>query len=217
MPKVDGLEVCRKPRQVPTTQPVYVILLTATPHNGDERAFRALCDLGARDQDSLLIFRRSRREIALGSGRRIHRLHVYPTGPERLMHGALAELASAVAAERSGTDRAEADRRLALSVFYKRALSSAYALEQSASRRVRSLTPDSAGASQQLALPLDDGTGDLDPADAAPTFGGPLAKLLSDEAAELRGLFAMRRGPCICRASGDFTFAFFEPAGGRLV
>ena len=31
----------------------YVILLTATPHNGDERAFRSLCDLGAGEQDSL--------------------------------------------------------------------------------------------------------------------------------------------------------------------
>jgi hypothetical protein len=102
------------------------------------------------------------------------------------MHGALAELASAVLAERGGTDRADGDRRLALSVFYKRALSSAYALEQSASRRVRSLAPDSAEAGQQLALPLDDETGELDPADAAPAFGGLLGPLLKDEAAERR-------------------------------
>jgi superfamily II DNA or RNA helicase len=163
----------------------YVILLTATPHNGDERAFRALCDLGARDRDPLLIFRRSRQEIALGSSRRIHRLHVHPTGRERLMHGALAELASAVLAEGGGTDRADGDRRLALSVFYKRALSSAYALEQSASRRMRSLTLDSAETGQQLVLPLDDETGELDAADAAPVFG-PLSPLLKDEAAERR-------------------------------
>ena len=163
----------------------YVILLTATPHNGDERAFRALCDLGARDRDPLLIFRRSRQEIALGTGRRIHRLHVHPTGRERLMHGALAELASAVLAEGGRTDQADGDRRLALSVFYKRALSSAYALEQSAARRLRSLTLDSAGAGQQLALPLDDETGELDPADAAPVFG-PLSPLLKDDAAEHR-------------------------------
>jgi superfamily II DNA or RNA helicase len=164
----------------------YVILLTATPHNGDERAFRALCDLGARDRDPLLIFRRSRQEIALGSGRRIHRLHVRPTAPERVMHDALADLARAVLAEHDGTDRAGRDGRLALSVLYKRALSSAYALEQSASRRVRSLVLDSADVGQQLALPLDDETGELDPADAAPAFGGPLGPLLKDEAAERR-------------------------------
>ena len=37
----------------------YVILLTATPHNGDARAFRSLCGIGGH-RDRLLMFRRTR-------------------------------------------------------------------------------------------------------------------------------------------------------------
>ena len=158
----------------------YVILLTATPHNGDERAFRSLCALGEHDQDPLLLFRRSRREMATGAGRRIHRLSIRPTAAERSMHGALADLTRAAFAE--GGD-AGGDRRLALSVLRKRAFSSAYALEQTASRRLRALAPDPADAAQQLSLPFDDPTGELDPSDAAPDFAGPL---MEDRATERR-------------------------------
>jgi SNF2 family DNA or RNA helicase len=36
----------------------YVLLLTATPHSGDRRAFASLCGLGSLDADPLLVFRR---------------------------------------------------------------------------------------------------------------------------------------------------------------
>ena len=51
---------------------VYVVLLTATPHAGDQTTFASLCSLGSLEDDRLLVFRRSRREIGLGSGRHIH-------------------------------------------------------------------------------------------------------------------------------------------------
>ena len=56
-----------------------VVLLTATPHNGDRAAFESLCGLGEVDKDSsdrLLVFRRSRQAVALGAGRRVHRVEV---------------------------------------------------------------------------------------------------------------------------------------------
>src|SRR5204863_4684805 len=48
----------------------YVLLLTATPHDGDRRSFRSLCELGGHG-DSLLIFRRTRGDVGLGTGRRV--------------------------------------------------------------------------------------------------------------------------------------------------
>ena len=44
----------------------YVILLTATPHNGDARAFRSLCAIGG-ERDRLLVFRRTPRRDPAGS------------------------------------------------------------------------------------------------------------------------------------------------------
>ena len=51
----------------------YVALLTATPHSGSRTAFDALCRIGAQAGDRLLIFRRSREQVALSGGRRVHR------------------------------------------------------------------------------------------------------------------------------------------------
>ena len=56
----------------------YVLLLTATPHNGDDRAFVTLCGLGDHG-DPLLFFRRTRERVRLGAGRRVRQLHVAPS------------------------------------------------------------------------------------------------------------------------------------------
>src|SRR6202163_206434 len=42
----------------------YVLLLTATPHSGDRRAFNALCKTGSHG-DALLVFRRTRSDVRL--------------------------------------------------------------------------------------------------------------------------------------------------------
>ena len=47
----------------------WVVLLTATPHSGDEAAFAALCAFGRHD-DGLVVFRRSRLETGRDAGRR---------------------------------------------------------------------------------------------------------------------------------------------------
>ena len=68
---------------------LHVILLTATPHNGDAQAFASLCALGQRN-DSLLVFRRTRQQIGHPRAeRRIHQLHVRLGTEERAMHAAL--------------------------------------------------------------------------------------------------------------------------------
>ncbi len=161
----------------------HVVLLTATPHSGDEDAFASLCGLGGHAADRLLAFRRSRQDAALGSRRRIHRLQVRSSSDELRMHAILARFTHAVRAERGDRDR---DIWLALTILHKRALSSAYALEQSVLRRLAMLDPRPE-AEQQLGLPLDEG-GELDSSDEAPAWMVPV---LHDAARERRLLLAI--------------------------
>jgi superfamily II DNA or RNA helicase len=147
----------------------YVLLLTATPHSGERRAFQALCQTGSHG-DALLVFRRTRADVALGTNRRVHRLQVRPSDAEARMHELLQEFTRAVQAER-GFD----DVWLALSVLHKRALSSAGSLAQSVERRVSSLgASEKAAGHSQLVLPLDT-DGEYDSADAAPAWATNLA------------------------------------------
>lgn len=157
----------------------YVILLTATPHSGDRQAFVSLCGLGARGGDPILAFRRSRREVVAGAGRRIHRLLVRPTAEEARMHRLLERFTRVVRAER-GDDCREV--WLTLATLHKRGLSSARSLERTIARRLAAL-PAEAGH-HQLGLPLDDGGGELDGSDEAPAW---TSNLLGDAATE-RGL-----------------------------
>jgi superfamily II DNA or RNA helicase len=136
-----------------------VLLLTATPHDGDDEAHAALLGLGAAgpDETAPLVFRRTRDNLHEGRGRRTMLLAVRPTPAERRMHRQLARYTSQVA----GEARARGDRRARLTaiVLRKRALSSAASLALSASRRLDLLAgavPNEAG---QLALPW----GDEDP------------------------------------------------------
>jgi superfamily II DNA or RNA helicase len=146
----------------------YVVLLTATPHNGDERAFESLCAIGSvadeRD-DPLIVFRRTRYDAGMATRRRVHTLRVRTTTDEQRVHRALARYGEAVRAERG-------DAFLALSVLHKRALSSAWALAESIDRRLAMLSTDAddSGAGQQLMLPLFDVNGDFTPEDDAPAW-----------------------------------------------
>jgi superfamily II DNA or RNA helicase len=158
----------------------YVLLLTATPHNGDQRAFHSLCRTGAHD-DTLLVFRRTRADVRFDARRRVHRLQVRPSAAESLMHRRLAEFTQAVRLEH------EFDAVwLTLSVLHKRALSSARSLQQSIGRRLAALEPAGDDSSCQLSLPLADPGGEFDRDDAPPDWFGISA--LSDGAREGRML-----------------------------
>jgi superfamily II DNA or RNA helicase len=161
----------------------YVLLLTATPHNGDQRAFNALCKTGSHD-DALLVFRRTKADVGLATGRRVHRLLVRPGAAETRMHGLLARFARAVRSEH----RSDAVW-LPLSVLYKRALSSAQSLALSVERRLAVLAPAGRDGFRQLDLPIADPGGELDAHDEAPGWTPDLA--LGDEALERRLLRAL--------------------------
>lgn len=158
----------------------FVVLLSATPHNGDEPAFAALCHLG-RLGDDLLVFRRTRLEVGRDAGRRVHTIRITPTSPERRMHAALAAFSRAVRQERREVDRTA---WLMLTLLHKRALSSPFALASSAERRLRWLDEEHPGAGAQLTLPWNDDTGELDADDAAPLM--TQAPALADSRLERR-------------------------------
>ena len=147
----------------------WVVLLTATPHSGDDAAFASLCAFGRHD-DGLVVFRRSRLETGRDAGRRVHTVRVHQTAPERRMHAALAALTRAVRQESTAVSR---HAWLLLTLLHKRALSSPFALAASVERRLQLLDTLPDIASLQLRLPLDDPTGELDDADTAPMWGAP--------------------------------------------
>jgi superfamily II DNA or RNA helicase len=159
----------------------YVLLLTATPHSGDRRAFAALCDVGAVDRDRLVVFRRTRAAIADRRARRVHVLRVRTSAAEARMQAALRTYTEAVRQEHG-------ERCLALAVLHKRALSSAWALAQSVSRRLEALSATSADA-LQLRLPIDDPDGERTADDCAPEWPADLT--LADAGRERRLLAAV--------------------------
>jgi len=168
----------------------FVLLLTATPHSGDRRAFASLCSLGSLEDDPLLVFRRSRADIHIGVPRRVHVAYVRPSRDERLMHAGLDEYAAAVRADcREMHDAAW----LALAVLHKRAFSSAWSLAQSIDRRLAAL--DEAGGAEteaQLALPLGNPDGDKVNEDTPPPWPADLRLADADRERHLLTRLAAR-------------------------
>jgi superfamily II DNA or RNA helicase len=143
-----------------------VVMLTATPHGGDDEQFRSLCRIGRADErpDPLLIFCRSRADVGRSLRRRSVLLPVVPSAAERRMHRLLEGYTASVCAESRASGNGHG--RLAAIVLRKRALSSAGSLALSCRRRLTLLTtsPD-VGLDEQLWLPLDveDAVQDLEP------------------------------------------------------
>ena len=137
-----------------------VVLLTATPHNGDDRAFERLCGIG--DIDHLFpiaAFRRTREDAGLPGDRRTISLKVQPSLAEREMHRALMAYARLV--WKAGRGRPGA--RLAMMVLVRRASSSPHSLARSVERRLSLLRPSSWPGPAQLRLPLVEGLADDEP------------------------------------------------------
>jgi len=161
----------------------YVLLLTATPHSGDRDLFASLCALGAVDDTPLVVFRRRRADVGIATARRAHVVRVHASAAEQRMHALLSDYASAVRAEHGRAT--QADAVLALAVLHKRMLSSAWSLAQSVDRRLDALSSAVRDdAAEQLALPLDDPSGELTAADQPPVW--PSALGLGDAARERR-------------------------------
>ncbi|MEO5897097.1 MAG: DEAD/DEAH box helicase [Vicinamibacterales bacterium] len=133
-----------------------VLLLTATPPDGDPPQMAALGRIGRlSDDDPLLEFRRTKAEAGASGGRRSVMLQVRLSGAERRMHRLLECYARMVWTEAGA--RKDARARLVSAILRKRALSSAASLAASVARRIMLLdTVPSTVTATQLLLPLDD-------------------------------------------------------------
>jgi superfamily II DNA or RNA helicase len=148
-----------------------VLLLTATPHAGDDAAFDALARIGAlADDDPIALFRRSRADVGLPSRRRVRLLRVRGTAAEAAVHRALREYVRAVWTRTGDAGRERA--RLAMVVLVKRSLSGMMPLLRSLEARHDALADSSPSGGHQLGLPWDDG---MDEADKVPigVLGAP--------------------------------------------
>lgn len=137
-----------------------IVMLSATPHSGDEAAFARLCGLGdTHGRFPLLFFRRTRADVGIAGSRRMRWLRVPPTAAERGMHDALARYATRVWGDRVATDSA----RLAVSVLLRRAASSATSLARSVERRLEAIGTSAQTTAAQLELPFGGSDTDEEP------------------------------------------------------
>ena len=138
-----------------------LIMLSATPHSGDDVSFARLCDLGnLAHAFPLLAFRRTRRDVGITTSRRTMWLRVRPTSEETEMHAALIEYARRVWT-RPGAFASGA--QLAMTVLVKRACSSPASLARSIAHRLTMLGTAGISTARQPSLPLGDAGGDEEP------------------------------------------------------
>lgn len=169
-----------------------VVMLTATPHSGDEAAFSRLTDTGNLDSAfPLLVFRRSRADVSLPAERRTRWLAVRPTRVEAVMHRALMKYV-----RRVWSRPASPHARLAMIVLTRRACSSAFSLTRSLERRLALLVDGAGDGAAQLALPLSGSLSEDDEPGAE--IGTPGLEDIDDERRSLEGILTLAR-----RVAGD--------------
>jgi SNF2 family DNA or RNA helicase len=168
----------------------HVVLLTATPHAGDESAYLSLCRTGALGTEDVLgCFRRTRADVGQARTRRVHLLPVRLTEAEMEMHRLLAEYTRRV--WQTACARNLPELQLVATVLTKRALSSASALAFSVKRRLEVLAALPANPMAQSGLPFDrtlDPDDDL--ADAVPPLPFAAFDHPGDERAPLEQILA---------------------------
>ena len=115
----------------------HLLLLTATPHTGDDARFDRLLTLGALDagDDDLRVFRRTRRDAGVPLPRCVRWTRVTPDLAQSRLLTALSAFERAVLA--TASPAAERAALLLLAVFRKRAASTAHALHRTLERRLQ--------------------------------------------------------------------------------
>ena len=129
-----------------------VVMLTATPHSGDEAAFARLCELGRLDGDPpLATFRRPAAILGRRPARRTTTLRIRPTAEERQAQSALDAYCALADGDHHDLQPAGL---LALMVLRRRAASSARSLARSLARRISLLENAAPSLPPQLGLPF---------------------------------------------------------------
>ena len=127
-----------------------VVMLSATPHSGDEATFSRLTSVGDLDESfPLRAFRRTRSDVSISMGRRTRWVRVRPSEAEERMHRALMAYV-----HRVWRKPASMGARLAMIILTRRACSCASSLARTLERRL-ALLDSFPGADGQLELPLD--------------------------------------------------------------
>ena len=163
-----------------------VVLLTATPDDGDPAGLETLQGMGGLEGDApLATFRRTRSMLGPAVPRRVRLLRLRLSSHEAALHAALERYTSRVWRAREG-DAGGHRARLAMVVLRKRAASGPTALMLSLSRRLDWLSRAESEQARQLQLPLGPET-DIDDEDAQPD-GVLAARGLDDVDAERRAL-----------------------------
>lgn len=129
----------------------WCVLLSATPHSGDDAAFKYLRGIGDRGE-SIAIFRRSRGDVGLATDRRAHVLPVAPTAEEAALCSSLEQYTRKMWRERGQHDHTV---RLVAVTLSRRAASTARAIARTLARRLDLLGTAVAEPGQPL-LPWDD-------------------------------------------------------------
>ena len=130
----------------------WLVLVSATPHSGDQAAFDYLAALGALG-DPLTIFRRGRGDIGLPDGRRARVLSVTPTPDEERLLVATNDYARAIWHAQGRLERAV---QLVAITLTRRAASSAAALERTLVRRRALLSGAPPDVAVQGSLPWEE-------------------------------------------------------------
>lgn len=126
-----------------------VVMLSATPHSGDEAAFARLTSVGDLEHSfPLWVFRRTRADVSISATRRTRWLRVRLSNVESQMHRALMAYVGRV-----WRKPAFAAARLAMIILTRRASSSASSLARTLERRL-ALLDAFPSADSQLDLPL---------------------------------------------------------------
>ena len=174
--------------QAVATRARHVVLVTATPHAGDDRAFHALCGLGQFDPaESILLFRRTREQAGLPRTRRAHLLGVRPGSDAMDMHRRLEAYLAKL--WQIGRDRGRQDAQLVAMVLAKRAFSCAHSLVRSLERRLAGLVVAIEASAQQV-LPFEI---DTDASDEAQMPQAPAFDHVDDERDVLQTLIEVAR------------------------
>lgn len=165
----------------------WCVLVSATPHSGDEAAFTYLKNIGSH-REPIAIFRRSRGDVGLAGARRSHLLAVGPTGEESALFTALDRYTRAIWHERGRHDRAV---RLIAITLARRAASSAAAITRTLLRRHELLASALPLPAQPL-LPWDDGD-DSDRIETDAILAIPGLDSTGDELAAIARLIELSR------------------------